>query len=369
MATATKTCGVCELRHITKPPIVWCSECEEGLCTECQEHHSLSKGTRNHKVIPITEYSKLSSLSYDNSTSIQNFISDKTNFGEVHIEAKSSDIVLFTKKAKQAQMMVPTVQSRSIEDITLTKQNTMNIQGGGISGCCMLSDGRMAFTHYWAYKVIVYNMKGEKEFEVKMPGNAFDIVYISEKNTLAVTSGGSRKMCITIIDLEKKQIKKTIPLDSKSYGIALKDNLLMYSGNNKGIRMMNLDDESISDIVRDAVPSDCYTATFRDKIYHSNYKTSAVTCFNLQGEIQWTFQNESILNFPQGIDVDSDGNVYVADQGSCNIIAISSDGQHHREVLTASDGLQYPTSLKYSEQKNQLLVANYNNTAHLFNVI
>ncbi|CAG2241891.1 unnamed protein product [Mytilus edulis] len=59
MATASMSCGVCELRHITKPSIVWCSECDEGLCTECQEHHSLSKGTRNHKVITITEYTKL----------------------------------------------------------------------------------------------------------------------------------------------------------------------------------------------------------------------------------------------------------------------------------------------------------------------
>ena len=58
MATATETCGVCELRHITKPPIIWCSD-DEGLCTEWQEHHSLSKETRNHIVIPITEYTKL----------------------------------------------------------------------------------------------------------------------------------------------------------------------------------------------------------------------------------------------------------------------------------------------------------------------
>ncbi|CAC5389437.1 unnamed protein product [Mytilus coruscus] len=59
MATSSLSCGVCDLRRINKPTIVWCAECDEGLCTECKEHHSLYKGTRNHRVIPVTEYQKL----------------------------------------------------------------------------------------------------------------------------------------------------------------------------------------------------------------------------------------------------------------------------------------------------------------------
>ncbi|XP_052065729.1 uncharacterized protein LOC127705450 isoform X1 [Mytilus californianus] len=563
MATPTNSCGICELRHITKPSIIWCTECDEGLCIECKEHHSLSKSSRNHCVIPFTEYEKLpadilkitqyctkhdkkyqiycqkhefpccnkciveihkecrdfvelddvihnvktsnamceieetlvevaenlqkirqhqqdnlttfkesrkeiekeikktrikinnhldklqedlmkqlyaieekenskicqllstlekkekeiaecqrnimnmkqhatdlqvflsmkqieedvysknkflqlleegrsfkqTSLSYKINNSIQNIMSDIKCFGEVRIEAKSCDIVLIRKKAKQAQMMVPTVQSRSIENITLTKQKTINTQGDCITGCCMLSDGRMAFTYYFDCKVIILNMKGITDFEVKMPCNVFDIVYISEDNTLGVTSGGSGKTCITIIDLEKKQIKKTISLDSTNYGITLKDNGLVYSAHNKGIRMINLHDESISDVVRDKMPSNCYIATFRDNIYHTNYQANTVTCYNLQGEIQWTFKNESVLEKPRGIDVDSDGNVYVVGYSSKNVVVISPDGQRHREVWTTKDGLDIPFSLHYSGPRKQMLVANFHNTVHLFNVI
>ncbi|CAG2223138.1 unnamed protein product [Mytilus edulis] len=59
MATFSQSCGVCDLRHTTTPSIVWCTECDEGLCKDCQEHHSLSKASRNHSVIPITDYQKL----------------------------------------------------------------------------------------------------------------------------------------------------------------------------------------------------------------------------------------------------------------------------------------------------------------------
>jgi hypothetical protein len=59
MATSTVTCNVCSLRHITKSSAVWCSECDEGFCTECKEYHSLAKATRDHVTITIGEYQKL----------------------------------------------------------------------------------------------------------------------------------------------------------------------------------------------------------------------------------------------------------------------------------------------------------------------
>ncbi|CAC5415406.1 unnamed protein product [Mytilus coruscus] len=167
--------------------------------------------------------------------------------------------------------------------------------------------------------------------------------------------------------MKRKQIKETISLDSYNYGIALKDNQLIYSGYDKGIRMINLYDESISDIVRDNMPSECYIVTFRDNIYHTNNETNTVTCYNLQGEIQWNFQNKSVLMSPRGIDVDTDGNVYVVGFSSNNVVVISPDGHRYREILTRSDGLCNPTSLYYRGPMNQL-VANYYNKAYLFNL-
>lgn len=59
MATETSSCGVCLHRHISKTSIVWCTQCDEGLCVECQEHHSFSKSSRKHTTITISEYQKL----------------------------------------------------------------------------------------------------------------------------------------------------------------------------------------------------------------------------------------------------------------------------------------------------------------------
>jgi hypothetical protein len=46
---------------MTKYADQWCPECEEGLCFECDNHHKVSKATRNHSVITIENYHKLPS--------------------------------------------------------------------------------------------------------------------------------------------------------------------------------------------------------------------------------------------------------------------------------------------------------------------
>lgn len=51
-------CAICDLRHIKSTSVVWCDECEEGLCVDCREHHSLSKATRQHKTIPTAHFQK-----------------------------------------------------------------------------------------------------------------------------------------------------------------------------------------------------------------------------------------------------------------------------------------------------------------------
>ncbi|XP_063401788.1 uncharacterized protein LOC134686012 [Mytilus trossulus] len=59
MASNWSLCGICDNRQMTKPSIVWCSECDEGLCGDCEVHHSISRRTKNHETVSFAEYEKL----------------------------------------------------------------------------------------------------------------------------------------------------------------------------------------------------------------------------------------------------------------------------------------------------------------------
>ncbi|XP_071178713.1 E3 ubiquitin-protein ligase TRIM71-like [Mytilus edulis] len=61
MSSKVTECGVCNYRKISKPSVVWCSECDEGLCEECKEHHTASKATRSHSIVLQSDYQKLPS--------------------------------------------------------------------------------------------------------------------------------------------------------------------------------------------------------------------------------------------------------------------------------------------------------------------
>ncbi|CAC5422429.1 unnamed protein product [Mytilus coruscus] len=61
MACKLPYCDICSLRDIFKPATVWCSKCDESICSECicKEHHGLSKATRSHPTLPIKDFLKL----------------------------------------------------------------------------------------------------------------------------------------------------------------------------------------------------------------------------------------------------------------------------------------------------------------------
>ncbi|VDI64031.1 Hypothetical predicted protein [Mytilus galloprovincialis] len=60
MAASNVTlCGICNSQHVSTVANYWCPECDEGLCSQCEIHHSVSKASRQHGIISINDYKKL----------------------------------------------------------------------------------------------------------------------------------------------------------------------------------------------------------------------------------------------------------------------------------------------------------------------
>jgi DNA-binding beta-propeller fold protein YncE len=111
-----------------------------------------------------------------------------------------------------------------------------------------------------------------------------------------------------------------------------------------------------------------YVATSGDKLYCTTFNTDAVTCCDVHGTTQWEFNDNRVLQYPTGIAVDNDGNVYVTDYISHNVVVISPDGQRHIQLLSSKDGMSYLCVLDYDKSTNRLLVVNESGTAFLFDV-
>ncbi|XP_071149179.1 uncharacterized protein [Mytilus edulis] len=560
MATSTALCGPCSERHITKQSTYWCSECEEAICDDCQEHHKVLKATRSHQLIPIDKYKSLPSCITDiqqsctyhnekyqqycaahalpiclkcikehqkcnvihidevinnaktsghfqdletrlmdllqnidkvkkdrtanlsnieekkerqlveiqkiriqinkhldilekeieqdlekkvsqrknniqkllsevkvkedliteyqnNLQSVKQHASDlqtflvmrnievkvfeneqylqslvETNqfepielvfkvepgvlsilnslksFGSIEIKKKSSNIRLFRAKDMQAQLQA--TPTKTIDDLKLILQKTITTGGVNIRGCCISVNGEYFFTDSDLRKRLnVIASDGKFKFDMLLdPSYGYDITIINEK-TIAITSGDSSKhIGIDIIDIESRKKIKFISLPDRPWGITRDQDSLFVCVERRGIYRVNTLDYTTSQLISWNFSGSTYVSVFAEKIYYTDRYDHSVVCCDRKGSHVWRFKEESVLKKPRGITVDKEGNVFLVGQHSSNVVIISNDGKHHRQILTKIQGLSEPFAIFFDKQTGKLLLANTRKNAFLYSV-
>ncbi|CAG2208007.1 unnamed protein product [Mytilus edulis] len=502
MSSKCTVCGVCEYQNINKPSVVWCLECDEGLCEECKVHHAASKATRDHSVVLRSDYQNLPSNILENTQtcpkhdekyvifcrkhdipccrrcvvethndcrdlnaiedviknvkssnaflemekvlkelsenlqrisekidkktlqenltkelydveekenkSITNIISsieekerkvtesqtildkvkqhasdlqtflamkhiqrdvtineqfleslikqEKINnasiswknenaveilsnqikkIGTIILDTRPGDTILTSSKNQQAQKVLPTTPVPSIDDVKLTLRRTVKTFGSDIISCCFFPDGRMVFSCYGNDKIHVLKTNGSLDFTLKPGSKTSHIDFIEKSQQLVVTSGFNYKY-IKIINVINRKTEKTVVVGTQIYGIVHKDEKLFYNGGKSWITCCNDD---------------------------------SVTCCDLQGAVKWKVELYTNLKGARGITVDNYGRVYVSGYESNNVVVISTDGSKHRVLLSGKDGLKKPQSLCFNRKNNNLLIANQENDAFIYDIL
>lgn len=98
----------------------------------------------------------------------------------------------------------------------------------------------------------------------------------------------------------------------------------------------------------------------------SNPDYHTLTCRLYSGTLVWEFRDESILDRPQGITVDNNGNVFVAGENSSIVLVLSPDCKQCIEILDEEDGIDRPIVICFSKQRNQLLLTNNQQQAYIY---
>ncbi|CAG2235046.1 TRIM56 [Mytilus edulis] len=62
MASVNHICHLCEEEYVSNVAVVWCADCENFLCKDCEKHHGRSKASKDHQTISQDEYKKLPSF-------------------------------------------------------------------------------------------------------------------------------------------------------------------------------------------------------------------------------------------------------------------------------------------------------------------
>jgi hypothetical protein len=297
---------------------------------------------------------------------LQTLTTDVHCFGEVTTSITPCDITLVRRKDKQAQMMVAGVPAKSISNICLKLKHQFTTGCNDITGCFILTGGKMAFINYDPAFLQILNVDGSKERNLSLPiWDALDVACI-DQNTAAVTSPSDK--LITLVDLNTGKTVKSINTNTTCCGITSRNGMLVFSVFGKGLIKVDLKDGNIVEIVAFAADLSSRVTSFNDRLYYTDSMRSEGVCCDINGTILWTFTDKSVLKTPRSITVDDYGNVYVIDANPVNVIVISPDGKEHRQLLSKADRLENPRSLHYDRQTRQLFVANANTSAFIYSV-
>ena len=144
----------------------------------------------------------------------------------------------------------------SVENIQLNLKQQMNTKGTCITGCSLLPNGRMVLSCNSTNTVSFINTEEVKLFQIsrdKTGSYTYDTVHIKDNNSVAVSSAGGDNICIVIIDIESQKVMILISLDRYIYDMAVRGRTIYYFALNKGLKMLHLSDNSVSDIINSNV--------------------------------------------------------------------------------------------------------------------
>ena len=275
-----------------------------------------------------------------------------------------------TSLVKEAELQAHIPQeSKMCVATQLTKKTTVNFQTEvngpvRIKGCDILPDGKCVFAEQEGKRLLMFSKYGNYEKDiVRFSGTPFEVSYTGE-NIVAVTIWDKRE--VVFVNVITNTIINTVDVGHGCWGTDFNKNRLAIRAIPKytHIHIVYLDSKGkwIDRINIPGTNSACISLG-DDTIKCTDWSTNTIYCYTLTGQQIWTFKDQNVLREPRGIGLDKNRNVYVAGKGTNNVVVLSPDGKYCKQILTKSDGLDEPYSLRINIDHSELLVCNYRGPA------
>ncbi|CAC5380231.1 unnamed protein product [Mytilus coruscus] len=239
--------------------------------------------------------------------------------------------------------------------VSVTLRQQFNIKKSGSENQiilnCIKIGKTLVFTDHYNDRLIICNSDGTDIHHIPL---SYEPCYITvvNSNTVAVSCGVNT---ILIINISTGSVTSTINTSGDCYGISYNDNNLYVVIDRSIIHVMDLTGKVIRTI---PLPSDCINDITVDRDRFVCKDVRSIYCCSLDGKLIWKFKQDKFQDL-RTVTTDNEGNVYLTNIRKNTVVVVSDDGKHHRELLTKSDGLDWPYGIYFDRKENILLVCNY----------
>ncbi|XP_033726123.1 uncharacterized protein LOC117315830 [Pecten maximus] len=211
-------------------------------------------------------------------------------------------------------------------------------------------------------KLKLFTDKGQFLDELTIRGSPFDLC-LMDNNTVAVAVDSPGGIHVVKVEASKLSLSSEIriPNGKDCYGITHTDGRFIVGTDGGGVYSVTQD--GVTELLHQ-YNSNCYSLTHDPvkgdtlvSVY--SYNPGDVAVSRRSADKRHTdVMKVGVVWCPRGIDVDREGNIYVCGYSSHNVVHMSGDGTHARELLTSSNWMNNPMAISVNGDK--FVVTNLN---------
>ncbi|XP_063446554.1 E3 ubiquitin-protein ligase TRIM71-like [Mytilus trossulus] len=257
------------------------------------------------------------------------------SFGEVNIV--ETKLALKRETSVNMEPQVALQEQSNIKTMQMNIETKMKINlGKYINDMICLMDGRFIVVEQ-SGKVNLFSTDGKLQKLLPIASGPWSVTQINQD---AIAMSYPQEKDIKVFNMKNETVSKVITLDKPvaCYGLSCFNDALAVGLRNREIRIIDMDGNTLKSIQVQSKSHLYNLVYFNDRVIFSDYTGKAVYCYEDSGKIVWEYKQD--LDGPQGLCIDTFGNILVADYCSDRIIAISIDGKISKVVLGKEDGLE-----------------------------
>lgn len=278
---------------------------------------------------------------------------------------KQSDILAQASPIKRRGELNTTAPALKDRKAILAGQFNVRLQEDsnvcGLKGAAFLQDGRIVLADYDNHNVKVFDSKLYRGSQLRLSSGPWDVEVTGPKEVAVSLPFESKIQFIAVTDHLKAT--RAIKLDMDCYGIVCRNQELIVVCNDyligPAVQVVSLTGRIKQTIDTDRsgrrILTDPYylTVTPTGKLIYVSDK-DRIVCMDRHGNVTSVYQDTSLRN-ARGIDIDSEGNLYVCGYMSNTVHQITMHGIDFR-CLVSKEEVWDPWSVKFNEGNGTIMV-------------
>ena len=281
--------------------------------------------------------------------------------GDVRVRPKPSKLPGFLSQSRETDF-----SKRVITNITTSSGvSSEDSNNCCFTGCTYISEGRIILADWNNNCLKMFNKHHIIVSRLDFDSNPWDVKLVDESRVVVTVPGEEKVYIVSYID-QCLEVVTSFPTEGECWGVTSVGGKFVVTcdpwGKEPSLKVFTQSGKLTGFFQKDTQGEmlfHCAQHITSDKLsntlYVSNSRQHTLLAITMKGTVAFRYRHES-LEFPTGVAIDNQGNLYVCGKDSNNVQQVTKTGQFLRVLLNKKDNLNSPRGISFQPDGDKILV-------------